>query len=791
MRLSRPSCWCAALLAATLATPVGLLRAQAKPAAAVPTQTKPAPAATATPPPGTNADTGWPRTVALSSGSAVWHQPQIESWTDQKKIVAWSAVSFLPTGAKEPALGTIKIEGDTQVSVDDRVVRLDLRISEYNFRTLATDVVKALVADVQALPPHQRVLDLDRLLAYVSTSPLNAKDAEGIKADPPIVFSAAAPAMLINLDGDPIWSPIKDVDLRYALNTNWDLFEHPPSKTFYVRNNASWLQAPSLVGPWTAVTGTLPDSFGKLPADDNWKDVRAALPGQKLNAKTTPKVFVSTTPAELILLEGPIGYVAVPGATSLLWVNNTEADLFRMGRTGAFYFLVAGRWFSAPSLDGPWTFTTTKLPEDFQKISIEHPRSRVLASVPGTPQAIEAVVLASIPRTARVNKKELKAPDVAYSGDPQFTAIDGANGVARAENTDKDIVRVGTLYYMCYQAVWFVSKTANGPWEVATSIPPEVYSIPASSPAHHVTYVTVEDDDDEWATFAYGAAYTGLMIGWGCAVWGSGWSLPAVRLLRRLLSGLLRVPAHLRDGRLVQPVHRRVRTRLRRLRSVRRGRDGRVLQSADRNLRARRRGLWPVRIAFGGPGLQPAHRHLRADPPGLERLRQLGQQLRAARRRLGADGAPDQLPDRHPDERRSDRRRRRSSDAHRTRRAHHGRPHRERRCLRRPRRQRLPPDRGRWLGAEQRLRRLDPRRWRERAAAGPRRHPAATQPASKPATGTTQSGQLDRDRNAREKGNQRATDRSGWQTSGATRSGAGSYGGARGGGRSGGGGRRR
>ena len=39
--------------------------------------------------------------------------------------------------------------------------------------------------------------------------------------------------------------------------------------------------------------------------------------------------------------------------------------------------------------------------------------------------------------------------------------------------------------------------------------------------------MTVEDDDDdEWVTFAYVAAYTGLMIGWGCAVWGSGWYYP-------------------------------------------------------------------------------------------------------------------------------------------------------------------------------------------------------------------------------------------------------------------------
>jgi hypothetical protein len=33
------------------------------------------------PPPGTNADTGWPRTVALKTGTVVWYQPQVESWT--------------------------------------------------------------------------------------------------------------------------------------------------------------------------------------------------------------------------------------------------------------------------------------------------------------------------------------------------------------------------------------------------------------------------------------------------------------------------------------------------------------------------------------------------------------------------------------------------------------------------------------------------------------------------------------------------------------------------------------
>jgi hypothetical protein len=526
----------ALILSVAISAPPGsILVAQAKPATQAPAQAKPVPAPlpapvpgppNAPPPPGTNADTGWPRAVSLKSGSVVWYQPQVESWIGQKQIVAWSAVSYQPVGAKEPALGTIKIEGPTRVALDDRVVTLDLKITEFNFKTLPPDQVKALVADVQALPQNERVLDLDRLLAYTADSTLQVKNIEGVKADPPKVFWSAAPAALLNLDGEAIWSPIKEVDLRYAVNTNWDLFEHAPSKKYYLRYNESWLEADAVTGPWKAV-GKLPDSFSKLPSDANWNDVKAAVPGKKLSSKATPKMFVTTEPAELIVLDDKISYLKVEGAPTLLWVNNTDADLFRMGIAGDFYYLVAGRWFKASSLDGPWTFTTPSLPEDFKRIPVEHPRSRVLASVPGTPQATEAVLLASIPRTARVNRKEVKAPEVLYQGDPMFKAIEGSKGVQQAVNTDKDIVKSGDLYYMCFQGVWFMSRSATGPWEVATTVPSEIYSIPTSSPVHHVTYVTVEeDDDDEWVTFAYVAAYTGVMVGWGCAVWGSGWYYP-------------------------------------------------------------------------------------------------------------------------------------------------------------------------------------------------------------------------------------------------------------------------
>jgi hypothetical protein len=161
--------------------------------------------AAAEPPAGTNADTGWPRTVQLKGGIATWYQPQVESWPGQKNIVAYSAVAYQMTGAKEPALGTIKIEGPTTVSLDERLVAMDLRITEYNFKTLTPDQVKALVAEVQARPQNDRVIDLDRVVAYVADSPLQVRNVDDIKADPP-KFLGAGTRDAHRFDGDPIWS---------------------------------------------------------------------------------------------------------------------------------------------------------------------------------------------------------------------------------------------------------------------------------------------------------------------------------------------------------------------------------------------------------------------------------------------------------------------------------------------------------------------------------------------------------------------------------------------------------
>ena len=69
-------------------------------------------------------------------------------------------------------------------------------------------------------------------------------------------------------------------------------------------------------------------------------------------------------------------------------------------------------------------------PADFQRIPLEHPRSRVLASVPDS-KAAEAVLLAQVPQIARVNKNEIKAPDVVYQAIRSTRVSRARNSIAR------------------------------------------------------------------------------------------------------------------------------------------------------------------------------------------------------------------------------------------------------------------------------------------------------------------------------------------------------------------------
>jgi hypothetical protein len=232
-------------------------------------------------------------------------------------------------------------------------------------------------------------------------------------------------------------------------------------------------------------------------------------------------VFISRQPAELILSDGEPRLVAI-GETGLRYVANTESDVFLLGDT--YYYLVSGRWFSAQRLEGPWQAVET-LPEAFAEIPEDHPRGDVRVAIPGTDEAKLAVLEAEIPRKAQISRGYVPDIQVLYNGEPQFDRVEGTN-VYRAVNTQYDVLQVGSAYYLCYNAVWYLSSRPDGAWAVADQIPAELYSIPPSSPAYNVTHVHVYDSDDDAVTTGYTGGYYGVYSSGGVTVYGTGWYYP-------------------------------------------------------------------------------------------------------------------------------------------------------------------------------------------------------------------------------------------------------------------------
>jgi len=80
----------------------------------------------------------WPRAYSTPAGSRFMiYQPQIAEWQGQRRMIAYSAVSVEQPGQPKAALGTVKIEADTKVAVDVRMVSFsDMTLTESSFPTL-------------------------------------------------------------------------------------------------------------------------------------------------------------------------------------------------------------------------------------------------------------------------------------------------------------------------------------------------------------------------------------------------------------------------------------------------------------------------------------------------------------------------------------------------------------------------------------------------------------------------------------------------------------------------------
>lgn len=470
---------------------------------------------------------GWPHSVTVNGADVVIYQPQVISWPGQTRLNARAAVSITRPGGATPILGTVEVTAATHADFTTRSVILsEPRLVSSHFPSLDTAQAAHVEARIKASLPDiafKRV-PLDSILLSLREN-AGTPPAPALNNDPPVIFYSARPASLVVFDGEPVLAPVGNTGLSFAVNTNWDVFRDPEGNgIWYLLDDGAWYSAAAYSGPYSPAA-TLPQAFSALPDDQNFAHVRRSIPGKTVTPDTALRIFVSTKPAEIIVTAGPPVFAPI-GGTSLQYVTNTNAALFRESGSGHYYYLVSGRWFGAPGLDGPWSFATPNLPADFARIPPESPVGNVLPSVPGTAQAQEAVLQAQIPRQATLNRKTAQL-HVTYVGPPQFRPIPGTS-LAYAVNTTYEVLEVGGKYYACYQGAWFVAATPNGPWTLADSVPEAIYQIPPSHPLYNVTYVRPYAVTPTTVTYGYTAGYLAGFVSAGVLVYGTGYYYPPV-----------------------------------------------------------------------------------------------------------------------------------------------------------------------------------------------------------------------------------------------------------------------
>ena len=467
----------------------------------------------------------WPHVVPTANGTATLYQPQVIGWPEQRTLEARMVIGIEPNGAPNPILGTIDVSFATATDLSKRVVTLyDARLGAVRFPSVdpaqASQIEQRIRDALATMGP--KLYPLDTILLSLPKTGANAVPAAAVRNDPPTIFVASGRAALVVFDGKPVLTPVKGTPLSFAVNTNWEVFFDGSASRWYLLYNGAWLAASDLTGPW-GPAGRLPAAFGKLPNDASFADVKKQIPGRQLSPAEVPAIYVSMTPAEIIVTDGAPAFAPVAG-TSLQYVSNSDAVVFRDTTDGRLYFLVSGRWFAAPALSGPWTFATASLPPDFTRIPASGPLGWVRASIPGTPEAEQALLEAQIPQQASLDRGKATLT-VAYAGAPRFEPIPGTP-LTYAVNTSFDVIRAGDFYYACYQGAWFVAPAPNGPWSLATTVPDVIYTIPPESPMYRVTFVRIYGYTPTYVTYGYTSGYTMAYASSGVVVYGTGWYYP-------------------------------------------------------------------------------------------------------------------------------------------------------------------------------------------------------------------------------------------------------------------------
>lgn len=461
---------------------------------------------------------GWPRDMTFKKGVITIYQPQIESF-EENRIEARAALAIKQKD-KAPVFGAMWFSSRAVTDLDTHLVLFDeIIVESLKFPEGDEEQVESIrKAMAEKLDGISMTMSLERFTASIAHLEGQGSDNENFNNAPPVIYFETDPAVLVFIDGDPILKEAEN--FKYVMNTPFFLVQNPQDQLYYLKGGEWWYSSKEIAKGWKSIDNP-PEDVEKL-SEQAFQGETNDLDSLTIQMDHAPKLIISTEPAELIQTDGEPEFEPVTG-TDLLFLTNSESDIIMDINSQEYYILISGRWYSTKQLDaGNWKYIAPEeLPQDFAKIPNSSDIADVLFSVPGTPEAKDAILENSIPQTAEVDRKKAKV-EVQYDGNPKFSKIESTS-VSYAENADKTVLLINNKFYCVDDAIWFVSSQASGPWEVCVEVPEEVQEIPPSSPVYNVKYVYVYDYTPNVVYVGYTPGYYGSYVYYGRVVYGTGY----------------------------------------------------------------------------------------------------------------------------------------------------------------------------------------------------------------------------------------------------------------------------
>jgi len=360
------------------------------------------------------------------------------------------------------------------------------------------DPVKGAIE--KELSGTDKTLSMDRLVSSLCLDPDQYKlyVYGELNYTTPRILLASVPSILVYIDGAARLKWHKGWGIRVVVNSPYTIAVAGDG-WHYLYGGRNWYIAPTATGPYFHIRQIPQDLWKMQKAIGTLNNVLPQSSSLRESA-SLPAIMVTTSRAELIQILGKPVLSQIPG-TSLYFITNPSNEIFLDSAAHCYYLLLSGRWFRTSTLTGGWEYVRADaLPADFGKIPENSPKAGVLSSVPGTIAALEALMDARIPQTARVDR-QTTAEAFIYNGKPQFASIRGTN-LEYALNTQAMVMRDPSGYFYVDRGIWFCGNTPAGPWSISTKRPEQVDRIPPDYPAYLSKFVHI-----------YGAAYDYVYAG--------------------------------------------------------------------------------------------------------------------------------------------------------------------------------------------------------------------------------------------------------------------------------------